>query len=301
MSYENGLWHGRFQAMAGPCELLLDGGNERLAKRLSAKVAQEAWRIERKFSRYRDDNLMARINTAQGGWTPIDSETYRLLEFAQQAWKLSGGKFDISSGILRRVWRFDGSDRLPSEAAVAALLPLIGWQKIEWDRKRLRMPAGMELDFGGIGKEYAVDRAFDRVYQANSAPLLVNFGGDLICSGPRSDGQAWQVGIEAASAQHAIKPLQLFQGALATSGDAQRYLQANGVRYSHVLDAQTGWPVAQAPASVTAASEHCSQAGLISSLAMLQGAQAETFLQQSGADYWIQRSTNATPQAASVC
>lgn len=122
-------------AMASPCELLLDGGDQRLAQRLGARVAQEAWRIEQKFSRYRDDNIVANINQASGRPINVDRETARLLDYAAQCWRLSDGRFDLTAGILRRVWTFDGSDNIPDDRAVEALLPLIGWEKLAWDGK----------------------------------------------------------------------------------------------------------------------------------------------------------------------
>jgi thiamine biosynthesis lipoprotein len=118
---------------------------------------------------------------------------------------------------------------------------------------------------------------------------LVNFGGDVAVLNPRKDGQPWLVGIE--SADHpgtAERLVQLVRGALATSGDARRYVLCNGRRYSHILDARTGWPVRDAPRSITVAADTCSQAGTLTTLAMLQGSGAEQLLRTGGTKYWIQ-------------
>ena len=128
--------------------------------------------------------------------------------------------------------------------------------------------------------------------QAQTAwPLLVNFGGDLAVSGPRADGSAWQVGIEQpdAAPQVAAGVLNLRAGGLATSGDARRFLLKDGVRYGHILDPRSGWPVQGAPRSVSVAAPSCTEAGVLSTLAMLQGPGAETWLAAQGVPHWVLR------------
>jgi thiamine biosynthesis lipoprotein len=145
----------------------------------------------------------------------------------------------------------------------------------------------MELDFGGIGKEYAVDTAYGILAARCSAPFLVNFGGDLRTNKPPPQG-AWQVGIERPDADRAAAMvLELERGALATSGDSRRFLLKDGVRYGHVLNPRTGWPVPEAPRSVTVAASSCTEAGLLSTLALLHGARAQAFLEEQGARYWL--------------
>ncbi|MEE3319680.1 MAG: FAD:protein FMN transferase [Pseudomonadota bacterium] len=283
------LWRGRFAAMASPCECLIRGGSEREARQLAETVAAEAWRIDHKYSRYRDDNLMAAINAGDEQWVRLDDETVRLLDFADQCWQLSEGAFDITSGVLRRVWRFDGSDRIPESEQVELLLPLVGWEKVERRDDAIRLHRGMELDLGGIGKEYAVDSAFQLAGSLTDADLLVNFGGDLVA---RSAGAPWQVGMEG-TARPMEGQLTFTTGALATSGDSRRYLLRDGIRYSHVLDPRRGWPVADAPRAVTVFGQLCTQAGLLSTLALLQGQDAETLLEEAGVQYWIQWGNDA--------
>ncbi len=280
-----GLWIGRFQAMASSCELLVDGGDRTHALRALQAVQAEAHRIEHKYSRYRDDNLVARIHASGGQPLALDDETARLIDFGVTAWELSEGRFDLSSGVLREVWRFDGSDRVPESAAVTAVMQRVGWQRVSWNAPTLRLPAGMQIDFGGIGKEYAVDRCLAKAAGLLERACVVNFGGDLRASGPRRSGEPWQIGIEGALNNR----VELTQGALATSGDARRYLLRDGVRYSHILDARTGWPVQDAPHSVTVAADDCSRAGLLSTLASLHGPEAENFLDELGVVYEINR------------
>lgn len=278
-----------FQAMASPCEILLSGCQPDEALRLAEPAAQEALRVERKFSRYRDDSVLAWIHRNRGTELTLDAETASLLDFAAQCFEISGGLFDITSGVLRRVWKFDGSDQIPRPESVASLVRLIGFDKVTWRSPRLLLPLEMELDFGGMGKEYAVDRAYDLLAATCTRPFLVNFGGDLRASGPPGNG-SWQVGIERSEGDGiAAMLLELQHGALATSGDSHRFLLKDGVRYSHILDPRTGWPVVGAPRSVSVAASSCTEAGLLSTLALLQGGRAEAFLAEQGVRHWIVR------------
>lgn len=282
---EQGLWVGRFQAMASPCEVLIDGGNRAGATRVLHAVQAEARRIERKFSRYRDDNLVHRLHHNPGLRVELDVESARLIDYGVTAWELSEGRFDLSSGVLREVWRFDGSDQVPDPNSVQQVLRRVGWQKVEWNNPSLTLPVGMQIDLGGVGKEYAVDRCMAKAVALIDRPVLVNFGGDLRASAPRHGAEPWKVGMENAN----DASIALSQGALATSGDARRFLLHDGVRYSHILDARTGWPVPDAPRSVTVAADDCITAGLYATLASLQGAQAEKFLAQLDVVHTLQR------------
>ncbi len=278
-----------FAAMASPCEVLLATSDLALAREIARIAAAEALRIERKFSRYRPDSVITRLNNSAGARVEVDDETAALLSFAAHCHALSDGRFDVTSGVLRRVWRFDGSDRLPDPAAVAALLPLIGFGKIAWEPPFVGVPRGMEIDFGGIGKEYAVDRVLGLVLTDFDGAALVNFGGDLATNRAPATGP-WRVGVERpGSDREAALLLELSQGALATSGDTHRYLLRDGVRYGHIMDVRTGWPVPAAPASITVASSSCVEAGMLATLSMLQGAGAEAFLDEQGVRYWCLR------------
>lgn len=281
---------GRFAAMGSPCEVLIETDEEPLARRATEIAAGCAWRVERKFSRYRNDNIVHRINTAGGAPVVVDDETAKLLDFAAALTQLSEGRFDITSGVLRRVWTFDGGAGLPAQSSITALLGLVGWSKVRWARPELQMQPHMQIDFGGVGKEYAVDAAAGLIEDAfGHLSCVVNFGGDVVVRHPRQDGAAWRIGIEAAAAPGEVLGLvALHQGALATSGDARRFVLAGGKRYSHILDARTGWPVPDAARSITVAAGTCTQAGALSTLAILQGADARPFLERQGVRFWLQ-------------
>jgi thiamine biosynthesis lipoprotein len=291
------LWMGRFQAMGGPCEVLAEITDEVTARKVVAAVASCAWRIEEKFSRYRPDNIVARINAAAGAPVEVDDETADLVEFAALMHRLSNGMFDITSGVLRRAWTFDGSDRIPARAEIDALLPLVGWSKVQWTRPVITLRPGMQIDFGGIGKEYAVDRARKLAAMASDAAVLVNFGGDLAVTRARDGNRPWRVGVEsiATGGPLAAMLVDLTAGALATSGGTHRYVKSQGRRLPHILDPRNGRPVSGAPSTVTVAAPTCTNAGMLSTLAMLRGPGAEAFLESEGARHWVQRDRPALP------
>ncbi len=288
---------GSFQAMASPCEILVETDSVELTEKLTQIAHQEALRIQSKFSRYDKRSLCSRINNANlsthDSRVKIDDETFQLLEFANQCFEISNGLFDITSGILGKVWKFDGSSSLPANEDVEALLKFIGWAKVIYDSEQILLPQGMEIDFGGIAKEYAVDRTAKLISQqlkkvALNVSVLINFGGDLIATSSKADGSAWTVGIESpANQNNAPGNLCLVKGALATSGDARRFQLKDGVRYGHILNPKTGWPIAGAPASVTVAAFSCVTAGMLATMALLEGDNAEDFLKQQQLDYWI--------------
>lgn len=282
---------GRFFAMASPCELLIDTQDAMLANQLTSIAQAEVARIEHKFSRYRTDNLMYQVNHSDGKAVAIDDETYRLLQFANTCFELSDGMFDLTSGVLRRAWNFNGSDQLPDQQLVCELLPLIGWQKVRFNAKELTMPGEMELDFGGIGKEYAVDCVAKLCTQHTPAvSVVVNFGGDIQVTRPRNKNQFWHIGIESLEGEKlTAQILRIKAGGLATSGDARRYLLKGGVRYGHILNPKTGYPVVGAPRSITVAASHCIEAGLLATLALLQGPDAEAFLKSQQVKHWCYR------------
>ena len=195
----------------------------------------------------------------------------------------------FSKMALREVWHFDGSDRIPTSNAVAEVLRRVGWLRADWQSPTIRLERGMEIDLGGIGKEYAADRVAALLRAASPVGALVNLGGDIAVARQRGDSRPWNVGIESVESPGADTMIELRAGALATSGDARRFLVREGIRYGHILDPTTGWPVSDAPRSVTVAADSCSQAGMLSTLSMLRGADAEDFLEGEGVQYWCRR------------
>ena len=284
---EHDFWRGSFAAMASPCEVLMEVDDEALAKNILHAVSAEAHRIEHKFSRYNDNNIIFKINNAGGDTVKVDDETARLIDFSANLFQLSDGLFDITSGVLRKAWNFDASDNVPEPEDIAILLSTVGWHKVKWINNNITLLPKMQIDLGGVGKEYAVDRCIQIVREITRQSVLVNFGGDLATTSPRKNNGFWSVGRLITGKEHSVALFQLRKGAIATSGDAHRYLLKDGIRYSHVLNPKTGWPGKGSPHTVSITAPTCIEAGMLSTLAMLQGEQAEEFLKLQEVNYWI--------------
>ena len=280
-----------FTAMASPCELLIDSPHEPLAQEITHLAVTEVHRIEQKYSRYRKDNLCYQINQSQGSSIAIDEETFRLFNFADQCYQLSEGLFDITSGVLRKLWDFRQPAQLPTPEAVQQRLANIGWPKVDFDSSSVTLPKKMQIDFGGIGKEYAVDKVTALLRDKYpDLSVLVNLGGDIGITCKKRDQSPWQVGIENPARQGtATQNLAIYSGALATSGNTYQSFEIAGKRYGHILNPKTGYPVENPPWSVTVAANNCLEAGMLATIAMLQGVDAEAMLEAQDINYWCHR------------
>jgi FAD:protein FMN transferase len=296
------IYRHEFKAMASHCEVVLAGVSAEEAHRLSALAEAEVLRIEHKYSRYRPASLLSVINRSweralpatvdahaagplSATAVPCDTETLDLLDKAELLYQHSGGLFDITSGVLRRVWNFK-LKQLPEPDALQALLPLINWRAVVREGDTVRLPvAGMELDFGGFGKEYAADRATACLLEAGVSSGYVNLAGDMHILGPKPDGTPWSIGI-----RHPRHPEQLLAsipvsaGALATSGDYERYFEKDGQRYCHILNPQTGYPACYWQ-SVSVLAPNTLIAGSFTTIAMLMEEQGLAFLRSSGLSF----------------
>lgn len=276
-----------FEAMGTVCQLRLCAGSEAGACAAARRAIDEVRRLEAKYSRYRADSIVSRINAAAGSGERIvvDAETAGLLDFADQLFEASEGLFDITSGILRRVWDFKAT-RVPSADEVAELLPDVGWSLADWDGETLALPRpGMELDFGGFAKEYAADRAANVLQEAGIHGGTVNLGGDVSLVGPHPNGVPWRIGIaHPRRTGEVIASIELTHGALATSGDYERAFVVGGRRYCHIIDPRTGWPVTHWQC-VSVVGPACLASGALTTIAMLMGEGAHAFLREQGVGF----------------
>lgn len=276
----------RFRAMGSPCELALYGESRPILEDAREVACREIARLEAKYSRYREDSLASRINRSAGRAcdVEVDDETAALLDFAATAWTESSGRFDPTSGVLRRAWDFR-SGRVPDRSEIEATRRLVGWSKVRWERPRLSLPiAGMELDFGGFVKEYAADRVAERLREAGLVHGLVDLGGDMAIVGPHPDDTPWLIGVrDPRSPSEAIARIAVRSGGLATSGDYERCMVVDGVRYSHLLDPRSGESFRSGPACISVRAPHCLVAGVTATIAMLHDeSESESFLAELG-------------------
>jgi thiamine biosynthesis lipoprotein len=276
-----------FRAMDSENEIQVHCEDAGLARAAAVRAMEEVARVEAKYSRYRPEPLLSRINAAAGGdFVAIVAETEGLLDYADACWRQSAGLFDATSGVLRRAWRFD-VERVPTEAELAPLLALIGWDRVERSPRHVRLASpGRELDFGGFGTEYAVDRAALVLREGGIESAVVSLAGDVVVLGPQPGGEPWRVGIRhPRRAGAVVATLPIASGALATSGDYERFIEVDGVRHCHILDPRSGHS-ARGFQSVSVHAPSCLVAGSATTIAMLKGRDdGLAWLRDLGLDY----------------
>ena len=178
---------------------------------------------------------------------------------------------------------------IPTQVEIDSVLEHVGWDRIKLEEESLQLKKGMKIDFGGIGKEYAADKCAALAPESLGKSVLVNLGGDVVAKGPRNNSINWDIGIESKLGHEVWKNVPLGGGAIATSGDVYKSIIHNGKRYSHIINVLTGYPTLYAPSTISVAAPNCIEAGMLSTLAMLKGANAESFLEEQGRPFWIQR------------
>jgi thiamine biosynthesis lipoprotein len=272
--------------MGSGCEIVLAGMTKKESKALAALGMEEVARIERKYSRYQPESVVSRINDSAGkAWVKCDKETVALLDYADAVWRSSGGLFDVTSGVLRRAWDFDKAE-VPSQESLFSLLKLVGWQRVKRRENEVQLSErGMQLDFGGIGKEYAADAAAETLRDHGARHGYVNLGGDIRIIGPKPGGEPWTIGIrDPRNPDGTIASISVSSGAIATSGDYERFFEVDERRYCHIINPATGWPVTFWR-SVTVLAPLATTAGSVTTIAMLLEAEGLSYLKKSGFSY----------------
>ena len=264
---EGGILTHSFRAMGSDCEFQLCFGGESDSQFIFKCLQDELARLESKYSKFRKDSLLSQINL--GKEVNIDNETISLLEHAFNCFEQSEGLFDVTAGRLNSLWDFK-KKKVPSQEEISYALSVTDFSKVSWNNGILSMPAGMNIDFGGIVKEYAADTLAVLAKKFGVRYGLINLGGDIAIVGNKPDGIAWKVGItDPRGTETEIASIDIYSGGLATSGDYKRYFIYEGKRYSHILNPKTGFPCAGLRA-VSVAANLCTVAGSIATIAMLK-------------------------------
>jgi FAD:protein FMN transferase len=214
-------------------------------------------RLDKLLTVWTPDSDVSKINAAAGtSAVKVSDDTFDAISRALALSGLCEGKFDITFGGLSGLWKFDHDqdDAIPSDADIAARLPLIGWEMVTIDAaaKTVKLEkAGMKMHLGGIGKGFGVDHAVAILKQAGLTDFMVQAGGDLYVAGRHGD-RAWRVGIRdprgPPSAYFAAA--EVTDATFSTSGDYERFFIKDGKRYHHIIDPDVGRP-AMASRSVT--------------------------------------------------
>jgi len=241
------------------------------SKTLSEIIFNELDRIYKKFDPNNPNSVIGKINTSTD-WVDLDEETFVLLDAALKFSQITDGAFDPTLGDLIRLWGFDRISektptKIPSSKEIEEILRHCGVDKVELDSRmrRIRLKDGATLDLGGIAKGYALDRAYQIAKEVDSnCTGFVEAGGDIRILGPKFGSRPWVIGVrDPRKADSAITYIYLKEGAVATSGDYERYFTVNGVRYHHIFDPRTGYPAVGAQ-SVTVVARDATTADVLS-------------------------------------
>lgn len=239
-------------------------------------VIDEIERIENLISEWRPNTQISEVNR-NAGIRPVkvDREVFELTRRAISYSILSDGAFDISVAALDKIWRFDGSmDALPLDAAVQNSVTKVGFEKIELDSIASTIflkQSGMKIGFGSIGKAYAADRGRHILQEMGVKGGLINASGDIALWGKPPGKKSWSIGISDPEKPYKItRKLRMKEGAVATSGNYQKYVMFNGVRYSHIINPRTGYPATEL-ASVTVIGPMAEFANALSTSVMVLG------------------------------
>jgi len=217
----------------------------------AARGAEEAFceieRLEDLLSSWNKESEVSLINRSVATqWIRISHETFEVIAQSIQLSRDSGGAFDITVGVLKRIWRWDTSPQLPSLQEIKSVLPLVNFRLVQLDKKSSSVSlgkVGMEIDLGGIAKGYILEKAYKTLRRLGVDNGLIDGGGDVYCWGVKLDGSKWEVGVaNPLSPSTYLAIVTVSNKAVFTSGDYERKFTQKGTTYHHIFDPRTGYP-----------------------------------------------------------
>ena len=271
-----GLRRLTFPALGTTCEVQYVCDDPATAGTFERAAVGWVQTFEAKYSRFRADSLVSRINAAAGReWVEVDEEMEQLMKLCDSLSFLTQGILDPTTLPLIRLWNYKAErPTIPSDAMIAGALRLVGWSKVQRAPGKVFLPEpGMALDFGGFGKEYAVDIVAQMAGLHGISCVLVDFGHDLRSIGNPPGRPAWHIGLEDPRRPgNAAGSLALTGNrGVASSGDYVRQFTIDGRRFGHILDPRTGRPVANGCTQATVIAGTCLHAGVLSTTAFVLG------------------------------
>ena len=273
---DNGLHKLEFRAMSTQCQIKLHGVSVSVARDFQRDAVAWVGQFEARYSRFIPDSLIGKINAAAGEhWVETDSETDRLLNLCQELFFFTRGSFDPTALPLMKLWNWKANPPvIPTDDAIQAARQLVGWSKIQRRAGGIFLPqAGMSIDLGGIGKEYAVDCVMNMAIQRGIPNVLIDFGQDVRVLGHAPEKKFWWIGLDDATAPGKCwGGVAVTDHAVATSGDYLRNFVFNGRRYGHIIDPRTGYPALNDCRAVSVIAPSCTIAGLLSTSICILGA-----------------------------
>ncbi len=227
---------------------------------------------------------VSRINESNGQTVTVDAETWAILSEAKEINRLSGGAFAVTIAPLVAQWDFTGgTNKMPTDEERLAALPLVDDDKLVLgENNTVTLPAGMQIDLGGIAKGYIADQ-IAVLAKGRCSGAMLNFGGNVYAVGTKPDGSKYRVGIQDpadANSSNPIGVLSVSDCSVVTSGIYERGFTIDGVRYHHILSPWTGLPADTDLASATIVSESSMCADAIATACILLGSEEALRLTQ---------------------
>lgn len=235
---------------------------------------EECERYEKLLSRTVEGSDVWRINHAEGKRVNVSGDTVKILKTARRVSLLSEGAFDVTIAPAAELWDFtSGEAKLPDAAALEAAAARVDWTRIKITGRVVTLPEDMQIDLGGVAKGYIADAIRDRLIKRGVKSAVLSFGGNIVTIGTKPSGKPWKVGIQDIDGETGAYMLvaESRGGSIVTSGIYERGFDLDGVRYHHILDPETGWPVRNELASVTVFSEDSALADALSTAVLVLG------------------------------
>ncbi|HWA86348.1 MAG TPA: FAD:protein FMN transferase [Opitutus sp.] len=272
----SGLRRLTFAALGTTCEVQYACDDPAVAGGFERAAVGWVQAFEAKYSRFRPDSLVSRINAAAGSaWVEVDEEMEQLMKLCDSLSFLTQGVLDPTMLPLIKLWNYKAEQpAIPPDSAVEAARRLVGWVKVQRVPGKVFLPEpGMALDFGGFGKEYAVDIVAQIAGLHGLSCVLVDFGHDLRSIGNPPGRQAWHIGLEDPRQPGRAAGSIALTGnrGVASSGDYVRQFTIDGRRFGHIIDPRTGRPVANGCTQATVVAGTCLHAGVLSTTAFVLG------------------------------
>ena len=252
------------------------GDAERIDRAVEAAFEEMA-RLDDLLSAWKPNSDIDRINRAAGAdAVPVDPQTWEAIQEIQSLSELTRGAFDISIGAVTRLWDFSSPETAPPDsAAISRALPLVNPGQILMDGPNRTIGLrhrGARLDLGGAAKGYIVDRAIEILREHGVEAAVIDAGGDIGLLGKKIDGEPWKIGIRnPEDPGTTIEIIEVDSGAVATSGNYERFFIHDQIRYHHILNPKTGRPVPQV-VSVTILAPTALEADILSTAIFVLGA-----------------------------
>jgi thiamine biosynthesis lipoprotein len=251
---------------------------------LKEKIDQRLKEINQVFSTYIKDSEISRFNAfgvAEEKFA-VSDDFIKVMKVASRICRLSEGAWDGTVHPLVDLWGFGPTQRRlrkPSDAEIKALMQTIGFDRIRIAKPNflIKNLASLTLDLNAIAKGFGVDQISELLAAAGFQNYLVEIGGEVFAAGVRADGKNWRVGINRPRKDAAInevyKAVSITNRAFATSGDYRNFFEIDGVRYSHVIDPRSGYPVSNGVVSVSIIADNCTLADGLATAIMVMGAE----------------------------